>query len=708
MWFGIWLEIVWCSLWVSRMIASIMPPLFKAIARAAGSVNPRKWYDIGRGMELHVSLFAWWLAVLVSFEPIMNNHRAEYRDGAPVSVGWIDVVNKVIIALFVLVALNVVEKILIQWIAAAFHQRTYATRIENHKADVANLVCLFEYSNTSLAPSYSAGWPAAATPPGARTPLRTLQLTARTALSKVGVVAKGIGNDFVGRRSVTKDQPKKVAAELLRTQHSCHVMARFIYRALVKPGSETVLAEDMLPAFGDDMERAEAAFAMFDKDMNGDISVDEFMQVCNEISLEKKAIAASLKDLSSVIQKLDKVFLFVIVVVAIVVFISIISTSAAAALASASTSILALSWVLQATAQEFLQSIIFVFVKHPFDVGDRVTVYGNTGATLKGDDYYVTAISLLYTEFKKMEGHIVQAPNSLLNTLFILNQRRSNGIADVNPLRMRFGTPVWMIEELKSRMLSFCLANKRDYQGRIITEVVSIEDVRATTVNFIFFHKSNYQNELLRLVRHNKFIAELQAQMVEIGIEGPQRVDPGGSREAPAFVATMGLPPAYATVYPNPYPGNDAPKLVPPTNESVTPQTAVPVADNHHDTTTPLDLPPTTTATLHTMRARSRSRAESAAGIAAHAMQPIAEEHLDDFQDVFESRRDARLARRTSMRERMSPLHTETPNTAVESSSGLNLAPTTPSIMERVGSLRQFSRTRRESSAQAAYDVSAV
>jgi hypothetical protein len=77
--------------------------------------------------------------------------------------------------------------------------------------------------------------------------------------------------------------------------------------------------------------------------------------VCNEIHLEKKAIAASLKDLDSVVKKLDQVFMFLIVVVVIIVFISIISNSAAAALTSTGTVLLGLSWLLQATAQEFLQ-----------------------------------------------------------------------------------------------------------------------------------------------------------------------------------------------------------------------------------------------------------------------------------------------------------------------------------------------------------------
>ncbi|CRK45383.1 hypothetical protein BN1723_016535, partial [Verticillium longisporum] len=127
---------------------------------------------------------------------------------------------------------------------------------------------------------------------------------------------------------------------------------------------------------------------------------------------------------------------------------------------------------------------------------DRITVYGNTGTTLQGDDYYVTEISLLYTEFKKMEGHIVQAPNSVLNTLFILNQRRSAGLADPVELRLGFGTDPQLIEDLKARMTDYCLANKRDYKPSVLTEVRTLNDVQSFTMNFIFFHKSNFQNEL--------------------------------------------------------------------------------------------------------------------------------------------------------------------------------------------------------------------
>ncbi len=597
LWFGIWLEIVWCSLWLSRLVTSLLPHLLYSLARIAGSTNAKKWRDIGHQLELHMALFLWFLAILISFKPTNNGHTGTGEGGD----SWTDVVYKVIIALFVLATLNFAEKLCIQWIATTFHQRTYSTRIENNKSDVRQLVHLFSFAKANLETT-DAFWQGNTGPntSGAQTPLQTFHDNARQVLGKVGYVANKVGNDFIGRK-VNVNQPKKVVSELLRNTASAATLARLIYRSLVTEGRDTVYPDDMKKAF-ETQEEIDAAFGVFDKDLNGDISIEEFEAVCNEIHLEKKAIAASLKDLDSVIQKLDKVFLFIIVVIAVIVFVSILSGSAAAGLASASTSVLGLAWVLQATAQEFLQSIIFVFIKHPFDVGDRVTIYGSTGDKMTGDDYYVTEISLLYTEFKKMQGHIVQAPNSLLNTLFILNQRRSNGLADVIPLEMRFGTPGELIDELKARMLDFCQQNKRDYQPTIITEMTSLDQVRSCHMNMIFMHKSNFQNELLRLNRHNRFVTELMYQMTSLGIQGPLRVDPGGSREYPMYWAGA--------------------------------QPPVP-SQPHHD-----DYGPPPAPSAHRTMSRRRD------SIRGQRLPTTNEEAILGFQDVFDSRRDHLMAQR--------------------------------------------------------------
>lgn len=467
----------------------------------------------------------------------MNNHQIAGYTG---DQEWKSTLNKTIVAIFVGTTLNFFEKVVIQLIAISFHLRTYADRIELNKFQIGSLVKLYQYSKSKIAmddSEFEEGGPSNPAS-GNRTPMQYLEKAQKNvagALNKVGDVAGKVAGDFTGKQVHKSTHPHQVILTLLHTTSGSQVLARRLFRTFVREGTETVFSDDLKPAFDND-EEAEAAFTMFDKDLNGDISMEELESVCVEIGRERKSITASLKDLDSVISKLDGIFFFIVIIVTILVLITLMSTSAAGVLTSAGSTVLALSWLFSATAQEFLQSIIFVFVKHPFDVGDRVSIYGNTGASMKGDDYFVKKISLLYTEFKKMEGHVVQAPNSYLNTLFILNMRRSGGVAEAIPLVVKFGTTLDQIEELRDRLLEFVTAEKREYQGNILTEIREVTEAHSVTLNVVFFYKSNWQNELLRLQRRNKFICAMMVSMQEIGIEGPRMRIAGQKEEVPLYV----------------------------------------------------------------------------------------------------------------------------------------------------------------------------
>jgi small-conductance mechanosensitive channel len=545
-WFGIWLEIVWLTLWLARIIAKAIPVPFGLVSSLFTN-NSKKWRDLGKQLEVPVTLFFWFLAIEISFLPTMKNHHV---NGIKGTQQWETTTNKVIISLFVGVSLNFAEKIIIQLIAISFHLRTYQDRIDLNKFQIGSLTKLYSFSKEKIAmedaefeekPSGPAS--------GARTPGMYAERAhgmVNKAFAKVGDVAGTVAGDFTGKKVAKSGHPHQVVLALLNTASGSQVLARRLYRTFVRDGFETVFSGDLKSAF-DNEEEAEAAFTMFDKDMNGDISMEELEAVCVEIGKERKSITASLKDLDSVVGKLDDVLFFVVAVITILVLISLLSTSASGVLTSAGSAVLALSWLFSATAQEFLQSVIFVFVKHPFDVGDRVSIYGNTGSTLKGDDYFVKEISLLFTEFKKMEGHVVQAPNSYLNTLFILNMRRSGGLAEALPIVIRFGTTLQQIDDLRQSLLEFVKAEKREYQGNILTELRDVTEAYSLTLNVVFFYKSNWQNELLRLQRRNKFICALMISMQNLGIEGPRRNIPGWDQENPYYMQMPpGAPPLYA------------------------------------------------------------------------------------------------------------------------------------------------------------------
>jgi hypothetical protein len=169
--------------------------------------------------------------------------------------------------------------------------------------------------------------------------LKLFQNNARQAFNRVGDAANRVAGDFTGREVLLSNHPRKVVSELLRNTSSAQVLARRLFRTYAKADSEVLRPEDLNPAFPTP-EDAENAFSIFDRDLNGDVSMEELEAFCDEVHREKKAIAASVKDLDSVIRKLDQVFVVVVIIVTIIVFISIISSSAATALTSAGTVVL--------------------------------------------------------------------------------------------------------------------------------------------------------------------------------------------------------------------------------------------------------------------------------------------------------------------------------------------------------------------------------
>jgi hypothetical protein len=167
------------------------------------------------------------------------------------------------------------------------------------------------------------------------------------------------------------------------------------------------------------------------------------------------------------------------------------------------------------------------------DVGDRVDVLMNGEV----QSLIVKEISLMATEFRKLDGRIVQAPNNVLNQLFILNMRRTGGVAEGVPTTLRFGVSIELIDALRQSMLDFVRSEPRDYKPDILTELTDIPNLTAIKLTIIFFHKQNWQNEGLRIGRRNKFMCALMVNVQRLGIESSIYNGPGGSVNTPMYLA---------------------------------------------------------------------------------------------------------------------------------------------------------------------------
>jgi hypothetical protein len=115
--------------------------------------------------------------------------------------------------------------------------------------------------------------------------------------------------------------------------------------------------QDFYPYFHTTAE-AHAVFALFDKDSNGDISKREMREAVQRIYRERKALNSSLKDVGSIVRKLDYTLLFCALVIIIFIWLLILNpNNTIASLLPLATIILGFSFVFGNSAQQLFESV---------------------------------------------------------------------------------------------------------------------------------------------------------------------------------------------------------------------------------------------------------------------------------------------------------------------------------------------------------------
>lgn len=71
-WMFTWLEIVWLSLWVSKLFAQALPSIFQFLCGIVSS-GTRKYALVLKALEIPLSLAGWALAALATFIPVSGS-----------------------------------------------------------------------------------------------------------------------------------------------------------------------------------------------------------------------------------------------------------------------------------------------------------------------------------------------------------------------------------------------------------------------------------------------------------------------------------------------------------------------------------------------------------------------------------------------------------------------------------------------------------
>ncbi|KAA8899035.1 Mechanosensitive ion channel-domain-containing protein [Sphaerosporella brunnea] len=544
LWFFTWLEIVWCSLWVSKLVSKAIPMVFQTLV---GGVNSavKKYSLVLKALELQLSFVGWAVASLCSFLPLMTRNRDLPPDRAGHIQDWQSRLNKVLMSCLVSSIIWLAEKLIIQIVSVDYHRRQFAQRIQTNKENVRLLASLLEVSR-SLFPDFSEfaeedylihaylEIPGVKKISGSATPMRQFLGNVHFVQEKVVSVLGDIAHEVTGNKSVLNPTScYALTVNALHRKKSAEALAKRIWMSFVPEGNYALTLADLKEVMGPELEaQAEECFRSFDRDDNGDVSLDEMILHTVQLHRERRDVAKSMQDVDNAISALDNVLSFVAFVIMVLIFVVAQQSSVGTTLAGAGTVLISLSFVFAITAQEVLGSCIFLFVKHPYDVGDRVDI----------DDqkFTVEHISLLYTVFKRVDTNkTTQIPNNILNIKTIENITRSKYIQEQLTVAVHYDTTVEDIQKLKHELLIFARENSRDFQPELEIEVVSINNLDKLSLRIDIKYRETI-TELLMIQRRNRFILAMVAIMKRIPIYAPGVGDPAvGEQGKPMYTVAI-------------------------------------------------------------------------------------------------------------------------------------------------------------------------
>ena len=92
--------------------------------------------------------------------------------------------------------------------------------------------------------------------------------------------------------------------------------------------------------------------------------------------LDRKSLAHSLNDTKTAVSQLHKLAIAVVIVIIVIITLLLMGLATTKVLVFISSQLLLVGFMFGNTCKTAFEAIVFVFVMHPFDVGDRCVVDG--------------------------------------------------------------------------------------------------------------------------------------------------------------------------------------------------------------------------------------------------------------------------------------------------------------------------------------------
>ncbi|KAF8040625.1 hypothetical protein BT93_B2752 [Corymbia citriodora subsp. variegata] len=224
----------------------------------------------------------------------------------------------------------------------------------------------------------------------------------------------------------------------------------------------------------------------------------------------RKVLVHALTDTKTAVKQLNKLVAGILIVITIIIWLLLMEIATTKVLVLLSSQLVVAAFIFGNTCKTIFEAIIFVFVMHPFDVGDRCVV--------DGVQLMVEEMNILNTVFLKLDNEKIYYPNSVLATKPISNYNRSSDMGDLVEFSIDFMTPMERIGAMKEKIKKHLEENPQHWHPNHNLIVSEIENVNKIKMGLYVNHTMNFQDYGEKGRRRTELVMELKRIFDELNI----------------------------------------------------------------------------------------------------------------------------------------------------------------------------------------------
>ncbi|KAJ4910753.1 Mechanosensitive ion channel protein 9 [Raphanus sativus] len=326
------------------------------------------------------------------------------------------------------------------------------------------------------------------------------------------VLIEAVGAPRLSTISHTLDESsnrKKRSDKEITNEMEAVAVAYDIFNNVAQPNSSYIEEDDLLRFMI--KEEVDLVLPLIECSETGKITRKAFTEWVIKVYTSRKALGHSLNDTKTAVNQVDKILTGVLSVITFIIWLILMDIATTKFLVVFSSQFVGLAFMIGSTCKNIFESFVFVFVMHPYDVGDRCIIDGVI--------LLVEEIDLLTTVFLKIDNEKVFYPNATLISKPISNFYRSPDMGDSILFSIAFSTPAAKIATLKETISEYLVHNPQNWYPNFLFLVDAIENVNKLNLNLIVTHTINFQLFVEKRLRRTELVIAVKRILEELEIE---------------------------------------------------------------------------------------------------------------------------------------------------------------------------------------------